>query len=161
MLPACESVQGANQAVAAARLSNVKGNPVRFICRFGNDSYADMLQKELASSGVDLSGCAVVHDLGSGQGIVMLEPDGAASSIVVGGANTAWDKVRGLGWLYCAKSWKISASDLLSCFTSCAGPVLEKHCLPRCMAQNSANCSISYHAGAMRPVCFRLLNADL
>jgi hypothetical protein len=26
----------------------------------------------------------VVPDLGSGQGIVMLEPDGAASSIVVG-----------------------------------------------------------------------------
>jgi hypothetical protein len=67
---------------------------VRFVCRFGNDSYADMLRQELAGAGVDVSGCDAVHHLGSGQGIVMLEPDGAASSIVVGGANLAWGEVR-------------------------------------------------------------------
>ena len=36
----------------------------------------------------------------SGQGIVMLEPDGAASRIVVGGSNTAWGQVRAdRGWV--------------------------------------------------------------
>ncbi len=95
-------VQGANQAVAAARLAISSSAtpatrlaaPVRFVCRFGNDSYADLLQQQLAAAGVDISGCQHVTDLGSGQGIVMLEPDGAASSIVVGGANTAWGQVR-------------------------------------------------------------------
>jgi hypothetical protein len=90
-------VQGANQAVAAARLSSSNisssNSRVRFVGRFGNDSYAPMLVSELAAAGVNLAGCSVVPDLGSGQGIVMLEPDGAASSIVVGGANTAWGKV--------------------------------------------------------------------
>jgi sugar/nucleoside kinase (ribokinase family) len=73
---------------------------VRFICRFGNDSYAEMLQQQLAEAGVDISSCQHIADLGSGQGIVMLEPDGAASSIVVGGSNTAWGQVRtDRGWV--------------------------------------------------------------
>lgn len=96
----CHTPQGANQAVAAARLSSSSSESstgstrVAFICRFGNDSYADMLRQELAGAGVDVSGCGTLHHLGSGQGIVMLEPDGAASSIVVGGANLAWGEVR-------------------------------------------------------------------
>lgn len=96
----CHTPQGANQAVAVARLSSSSSDSstgsarVAFICRFGNDSYADMLRQELAGAGVDVSGCGTVHHLGSGQGIVMLEPDGAASSIVVGGANLAWGEVR-------------------------------------------------------------------
>jgi sugar/nucleoside kinase (ribokinase family) len=90
-------LQGANQAVAAARLSAGRDPPavVHFICRFGNDSYAVLLQQQLSAVGVDVSGCQGVPGLGSGQGLVMLEPDGAASSIVVGGANTAWSEVRG------------------------------------------------------------------
>jgi ribokinase len=93
--PTAYVLQGANQAVAAARLSTGRAPPasVHFICRFGNDSYAVLLQQQLTSAGVDVSGCVSVPDLGSGQGLVMLEPDGAASSIVVGGANTAWSKV--------------------------------------------------------------------
>lgn len=96
-------LQGANQAVAAARLSNAKGvdsssgsssRRVRFISRFGNDSYAFVLRQELSGAGVDVSGCVAVPYLGSGLGLVMLEPDGAASSVVVGGANTAWTEVR-------------------------------------------------------------------
>lgn len=90
------TLQGANQAVAAARLSSSahsNGTRVRFVCRFGNDSYAAMLQSALTEAGVDVSGCVQVQGVGSGQGIVMLEPDGAASSIVVGGANTAWPEV--------------------------------------------------------------------
>eukprot|EP00775_Hariotina_reticulata_P004956 gene4956-5197_t len=49
-----------------------------------------MLQQELSANGVDISGCTRASDLPSGQGVVMLEPDGAASSVVLGGANTAW-----------------------------------------------------------------------
>lgn len=67
---------------------------MRFISRFGNDSYAGVLRHELSGAGVDVSGCVDVPQLGSGLGLVMLEPDGAASSIVVGGANTAWAEVR-------------------------------------------------------------------
>ncbi|KAF6255717.1 ribokinase/xylose isomerase [Scenedesmus sp. NREL 46B-D3] len=84
--------KGANQAVAAARLARASpGGPrARFVCKFGNDSYAAMLQQELSAAGVDVSGCGKVPGLPSGHGLVMLEPDGTASSVVLGGANTAW-----------------------------------------------------------------------
>jgi sugar/nucleoside kinase (ribokinase family) len=88
--------QGANQAVAAARLSQGGPSPpprTRFVCKFGNDSYATMLQQELAVAGVDVSGCGVAAALPSGQGVVLLEPDGTASSVVLGGSNTAWREV--------------------------------------------------------------------
>ena len=84
--------KGANQAVAAAKLSAETGKRASFICKFGNDAYAKMLESALVSAGVDVSGCSKASNLPSGQGIVHLELDGTASSIVVGGANTAWDK---------------------------------------------------------------------
>lgn len=86
-------LQGANQAVAAARLTQGSNRTVRFVCRFGNDSYAYLLEQELVSNNVDVTGCQKVTDMPSGYGMVMLEPDGAASSVVLGGANTAWKKV--------------------------------------------------------------------
>lgn len=83
--------------MAAARLSSSNSSTtaqrVRFISRFGNDSYAAQLRQELVAAGVDVSGCVSSPQLGSGLGLVMLEPDGAASSVVVGGANTAWEQV--------------------------------------------------------------------
>jgi len=82
--------KGANQAVAAARLSQGTGRPIRFICRFGNDSLAETLQSSLTEDGVDISGCSRAAAMPSGQGIVMLETDGTASSIVLGGSNIAW-----------------------------------------------------------------------
>jgi ribokinase len=81
--------KGANQAIAAARLS-AGSRPVRFVGRFGNDAHASVLETELRENGVDVSSCGHVDDLPSGQGFVMLSPDGAASSVVIGGANTAW-----------------------------------------------------------------------
>lgn len=86
--------KGANQAIAASRLL-ARGGPgpasrARFVSRFGNDAHADMLQRELSASGVDTSLCVKVPDLPSGQGIVLLTASGSASSIVVGGSNTAW-----------------------------------------------------------------------
>lgn len=66
--------KGANQAVAAARLSY----PVQFICQLGNDKYAAMLEEALTSAGVGLehvrhvaapTGIAVVMKLpGGGRG---------------------------------------------------------------------------------------------
>ena len=81
--------KGANQAVAAARL--VAGaRPVKFVGVFGNDAHAVELEAELRANGVDLSVSERAHDLPSGQGFVMLSPDGAASSVVIPGANTWW-----------------------------------------------------------------------
>jgi ribokinase len=81
--------KGANQAVAAARL--VAGaRPVKFVGVFGNDAHAVELEAELRANGVDLSMSERAHDLPSGQGFVMLSPDGAASSVVIPGANTWW-----------------------------------------------------------------------
>jgi sugar/nucleoside kinase (ribokinase family)/sugar phosphate isomerase/epimerase len=81
--------KGANQAVAAARL--VAGaRPVKFVGVFGNDAHAVELEAELRANGVDLSLSERAHDLPSGQGFVMLSPDGAASAVVIPGANIWW-----------------------------------------------------------------------
>ena len=81
--------KGANQAVAAARL--VAGSrPVRFVGQFGGDSHASMLEEDLVANGVDVSLSGRHPDLPSGTGLVMLSPGGEASSVVVGGANSAW-----------------------------------------------------------------------
>ena len=81
--------KGANQAVAAARL--VAGSrAVKFVCVFGNDAHARSLEDELRANGVDLSSSGRTPHLPSGMGLVMLAPDGGASSVVVGGANTVW-----------------------------------------------------------------------
>ena len=81
--------KGANQAVAAARL--VAGSrPVKFVCQFGGDAHASMLEQELVATGVDVSLGGRHPDLPSGTGFVMLSPGGEASSVVVGGANSAW-----------------------------------------------------------------------
>eukprot|EP00967_Tisochrysis_lutea_P148494 scaffold283900_cov32-Tisochrysis_lutea.AAC.2 len=81
--------KGANQAVAAARLSQGTPTGVRFVCQFGSDVHASILEDALVSCGVDISASGRV-DCQSGQGYVFLEPDGAASSVVVAGANAAW-----------------------------------------------------------------------
>ena len=81
--------KGANQAVAAARLG-AGALPVKLICQFGNDGHAQMLEATIAAEGVDLSESGHDAHMPSGQGIVMLEADGAVSSVVVGGSNTAW-----------------------------------------------------------------------
>ncbi|CAK8996043.1 unnamed protein product [Durusdinium trenchii] len=78
--------KGANQAVAAARL----GAAVRFVGRVGADAHGAWLLDVLNSNGVDTSGCTRSETLPSGQGMVMLDPEGGASSVVVGGANVDW-----------------------------------------------------------------------
>jgi ribokinase len=81
--------KGANQAAALALLSQGTGISVRLACQFGQDSHAAVLEAAMVSCGVDVS-AATRCACQSGQGYVFLEPDGAASSVVVGGANAAW-----------------------------------------------------------------------
>ena len=81
--------KGANQAVAAARLAG-GARPVQFVCQFGNDSHAAVLEAALVDNGVDVSKCGRSVDHPSGQGFVFLQPDGGLSSIVVGGSNANW-----------------------------------------------------------------------
>ncbi|CAJ1353218.1 unnamed protein product [Effrenium voratum] len=81
--------KGANQAVAAAR----QGARVRFLGRFGNDSHGPWLQQVLIENGVDTSACEQ-SALPSGQGMVMLDADGGASSVVVPGANSDWGSLQ-------------------------------------------------------------------
>eukprot|EP00887_Chlorella_sp_A99_P004048 scaffold11.g4048.t1 len=80
--------KGANQAVAAARLAR-PGAGAALLCQFGNDSHAVELEAALAREGVDVSACGRAG-LPSGQGVVMLEPDGTASSVVLAGSNAAF-----------------------------------------------------------------------
>ncbi|KAL4859502.1 Ribokinase [Chlorella vulgaris] len=87
--------KGANQAVAVARLAAGTGRTSRFVCQFGNDAHAAMMEKALVAEGVDVSASGHV-DLPSGNGIVLLEPDGGATSIVLGGSNTAFEQARPL-----------------------------------------------------------------
>ncbi|DAZ96928.1 TPA: hypothetical protein N0F65_012031 [Lagenidium giganteum] len=87
----CPGGKGANQAAAAARLS--EGTPslmARFVGQFGHDAHGAALEKALVAAGVDvtLSGhpaCA------SGQAFVFVYPDGDNSIVIVGGANAAWE----------------------------------------------------------------------
>lgn len=61
--------KGANQAVAAARLSAGSGRASKFVCQFGNDSHAAAMEAALVAEGVDVSLSGHVS-LPSGQGIV-------------------------------------------------------------------------------------------
>lgn len=71
--------KGANQAVAAARLSAGTGRASRFVTQFGNDSYASMMEAALLAEGVDVSACGRVG-FNSGQGIVR-GPRGPAGAV--------------------------------------------------------------------------------
>jgi len=79
--------KGANQAVAAARVSHDR--EVSFVCQLGNDSHAGTLEKVLAESGLDISACGRA-DKPSGQAFIFLEECGSNSIMIVGGSNVAW-----------------------------------------------------------------------
>jgi len=76
--------KGANQAAAAARL----GCRTYFVGQVGKDANASMLQRALEDSAVDTTHLRPV-DGPSGTAVVLLQPSGENSIIIVGGANTA------------------------------------------------------------------------
>jgi len=77
--------KGANQAATAALLAQ----PTLFVGQTGRDAPAGLLREALGRCGVDLQHCAAV-DAPTGQAIIVLQPGGENSIIIVGGANVAW-----------------------------------------------------------------------
>ena len=84
--PAAHGRQGANQAVAAAKM----GAPVAFAGVFGGDSHGSMLRTTMDEAGVDTS-LSMVSAGPNGQAIIVLEPTGANTILLVPGANNDWD----------------------------------------------------------------------
>jgi sugar/nucleoside kinase (ribokinase family) len=89
--PHTRALQGANQAAAAARLQAPGAPRARFVGRFGGDGPGAWMRGELEKEGLDLGGSLTVKGVASGTGIVWLDAGGAATSVVLGGANQ-------LGW---------------------------------------------------------------
>lgn len=79
--------KGANQAVAARKL----GSEVAFICRLGNDDFAEPAERELASYGVDLS--LVKRDEQGATGIAIINVGEGGENFIslIGGSNLALD----------------------------------------------------------------------
>ena len=77
--------KGANQAVACAR---ARAPHTRFVGRMGFDAYEPWLRQSLVDAGVDMSSTLTVTTTSSGVGLVLLDAEGAATSVVLGGANT-------------------------------------------------------------------------
>eukprot|EP00245_Coleochaete_scutata_P005965 TRINITY_DN2001_c0_g2_i1.p1 TRINITY_DN2001_c0_g2~~TRINITY_DN2001_c0_g2_i1.p1 ORF type:complete len:360 (-),score=58.50 TRINITY_DN2001_c0_g2_i1:517-1506(-) len=82
--------KGANQAACAARL----GYPTYFVGQVGKDGQATLLREALAGCGVRLDHLGTVAGP-TGQAVVMLQPGGGNSIIVLGGANVAWPRREG------------------------------------------------------------------
>jgi ribokinase len=77
--------KGANQAVAASRL----GVETWFAGKLGSDAYAPPLRLALEGAGVEVDLMEQV-DGPTGQAVILLQPGGENSIIVVGGANREW-----------------------------------------------------------------------
>lgn len=80
----CAVLQGANQAAAAARL----GHNTFLVAQVGTDTNAAMLRGALGSAGVDTS-LITSAEGPSGTAVILLQPSGENSIILVGGANTS------------------------------------------------------------------------
>eukprot|EP01025_Chloroclados_australasicus_P001330 TRINITY_DN103659_c0_g1_i1.p1 TRINITY_DN103659_c0_g1~~TRINITY_DN103659_c0_g1_i1.p1 ORF type:complete len:373 (-),score=39.88 TRINITY_DN103659_c0_g1_i1:166-1188(-) len=76
--------KGANQAAAAALL----GQETKMIGQIGTDENADFMINALSSRGVDLSLVRRVEG-STGAAVILLQPSGENSIVIVGGANTA------------------------------------------------------------------------
>jgi ribokinase len=77
--------KGANQAATAGKL----GYPTLFVGQTGRDGAAALLRDALAGCGVSLEHTVAV-EAPTGQAVIILQPGGENSIIIVGGANVAW-----------------------------------------------------------------------
>lgn len=75
--------KGANQAVCGGKLSH----PTFFIGQLGSDAHARLIADALETSGVHLDRVRRNENSPTGHAVVMLQPDGQNSIIIVGGAN--------------------------------------------------------------------------
>eukprot|EP01018_Ginkgo_biloba_P009448 Gb_32608 [translate_table: standard] len=77
--------KGANQAACGGRLSY----PTYFVGQVGKDAHGTLLRDALSSCGVHLDYLNTVS-VPTGHAVVMLQPGGENSIIIVGGANISW-----------------------------------------------------------------------
>lgn len=82
--------KGANQAACGAKLSY----PTYFVGQVGDDAHGSLIAGALQDCGVRLDHLAVVPSVPTGNAVVMLQPGGQNSIIIVGGANmSGWPNV--------------------------------------------------------------------
>lgn len=75
--------KGANQAACGAKLSY----PTYFVGQVGDDAHGRLITEALKNGGVNLDCVRNLSDAPTGHAVVMLQPDGQNSIIIVGGAN--------------------------------------------------------------------------
>lgn len=80
--------KGANQAACAARLTY----PTFFIGQVGDDAHGRLIHDALTACGVHLEHLSFVSNP-TGHAVVMLQPGGQNSIIIVGGANVSWPRL--------------------------------------------------------------------
>ncbi|KAH6557182.1 hypothetical protein KP509_1Z130200 [Ceratopteris richardii] len=81
--------KGANQAACAAHLSH----PTFFVGQVGEDAHGNLLRQSLRTYGVNLEYLNSVTEP-TGHAVVMLQPGGQNSIIIVGGANVSWTRTK-------------------------------------------------------------------
>lgn len=88
--------KGANQAVCSSKLDY----PTLFVGQVGQDAHGKLIVSALVDGGVGVDYLNVVSDAPTGHAVVMLQPDGQNSIIIVGGANmSCWPERLGEGGL--------------------------------------------------------------
>lgn len=75
--------KGANQACCGGRLAH----PTYFVGQVGDDAHGHLIEDALRAGGVRLDRLSRVAGAPTGHAVVMLQPDGQNSIIIVGGAN--------------------------------------------------------------------------
>ncbi|KAK6934102.1 Carbohydrate kinase PfkB [Dillenia turbinata] len=77
--------KGANQSVCGSKLAY----PTYFVGQVGKDAHGKLISEALEKSGVNLDHLNTVASVPTGHAVVMLQPDGQNSIIIVGGANVS------------------------------------------------------------------------
>lgn len=78
--------KGANQALAAARLS-AQGGQVRLVGRVGADGFGAQLRQNLSAEGVDVTDVRPLEGVSTGVALIIVEPSGQNRILIVPGAN--------------------------------------------------------------------------
>ncbi len=79
--------KGANQAVAAARLSAAAAGGVRMLGRVGADAFGGQLIAGLAAEGIDTRAVRRLEGISSGVALIIVEEGGENRILIVAGAN--------------------------------------------------------------------------
>eukprot|EP00250_Pteridium_aquilinum_P022609 c25459_g1_i1 orf=96-1271(+) len=94
--------KGANQAACAARLSY----PTFFIGQVGEDAHGGLIRGALTTCGVHLEHLKSVPEP-TGHAVVMLQPRGQNSIIIVGGANVSWQRLEDTVSHFCVSTRQV------------------------------------------------------